>query len=88
MRRDALNVLHQRVRVLEDVAIDPLQDMKERLAAALESHAVGVVDVAASEGLRFKELAIDLKLACNRSHAICLAHGHSFSGYFPSFTRR
>ena len=88
MGRDALNILHQRVRVLEDVAIYFLKDVKERLAAIPEHHAEGVVDVAAPEGLRLEDLAFDLKLARDLTRAIYLAYGHSFSGYFPSFTNR
>ena len=66
MRRDALDVLHQRGGIVEDVVIDALQDVARGRAAAWQVTQVGVVDVAVAVGRESEELAAELELAAPR----------------------
>ena len=47
---DALDVLHQRGRVAEDVMVDALDEITRTFAGGLKGYAVGVVDVAVPVG--------------------------------------
>ena len=62
VRRHALHVFHERHRGLEDVMVDPLDDVTDGSAALVEDGAVGVVNVTAAVGAGVDELAVDLKL--------------------------
>src|ERR1700733_7590064 len=48
MRRDALNIFHDRDGVFEDVVVDTLDDVAQRLAGIAKGNAIGIVDVTAA----------------------------------------
>ena len=51
MRRHPLDIFHERDRLLENFAVDALQDVADRYACLTEVDAVRVVDVAVAVGV-------------------------------------
>jgi hypothetical protein len=62
MRSDTPDIIHQNIRLLENMVIDPLQNIKGRCASLTKDDAVRVVDVAVSVWTCFDKLATDLEL--------------------------
>jgi hypothetical protein len=88
MRRDPLDVLHQRGGVLEDMVVNPLQNAAMRRASLTEECQVRIVDVAAAVRLGLKKIAADFKLARRGGDVSSLSHDQSLSGYLPAWIRR
>jgi hypothetical protein len=57
VRRHALDVLHQRRRIFENVMIDALNNVADARAALIENRAIGVIDVTAAIRIRSKKFA-------------------------------
>src|ERR1017187_8556626 len=87
MRRDPLDVFHQGDRLLEDVVIDPLQDVAMRYPSHIEEDFVSVVDMAAAVGSGLEKLAADFERACRGGDTAFITHDQSLSGYLPARTR-
>jgi hypothetical protein len=62
VRSDPPNVFHQKIWLLKDLEIYPLQDIKGPCAPLTKCDAVSVVDVATSVWTCFDKLTADLKL--------------------------
>ncbi len=80
MRRHALDIFHQRLRILEDVVVDALQNHAHRLARLLKDNAIRVVDVTASIEFGAHELTADFKLTSDRANVVFLDHDQSLFG--------
>jgi len=77
---NALDVFHDRGRVLEDIGINALQDVVRGHPGMAELSAVGVVNVAAAIGHSVAEFAAYLKLACGGANIVVFIHIQSLSG--------
>ncbi len=62
MRGDALDIFHERYRLLENIAVDALENVAGTLAAMIEANAISVVDVAAAVNFRADKFTGNLKL--------------------------
>jgi hypothetical protein len=80
MRRDALNILHDRDRLLEDLRVDTLQDEPCAHSGTLHLDAVRVIDVTGAVGLGAEKLARELKLARNSADIKFQIYVQSFLG--------
>jgi hypothetical protein len=74
MRRDALDVLHDRHRVFEDVVVDALEDVAHRRAGLIKDGAVSVVDVAAAVRRGFLKSTVDLEVAGDQPDVVFEFH--------------
>src|ERR1700728_1442567 len=88
MGDDALNVLHHRDRIFEDVVIDALNESAFFLPVSIYLHAKGIVDVSTAVARRRQKSAVDLKSSGHRGQIVAVVHGHSLFGYTPELTRR
>jgi hypothetical protein len=70
VRRDALNVLHERHRVFEDGVVDALEDVAHQRASLIKDGAVRVVDVANAVRRSFLKSTVDLEMAGYQSDVV------------------
>src|SRR6185312_8582442 len=86
MSRDTLDVLHQRDGVLEDVVVDPLQNIARWRPALVEVGAIGIVDVPTAIRLGTQKLPVDLKMPCYGTDIVFQVHIKMFAN--PACCRR
>ena len=84
MRSDSPDVIHEDIRLLENMEIDPLQYIEYLCVTLAEDDAVRVVDVAVSVWTCFDKLSMDLELTRGSVDIYYFAQDQNLSELVPA----